>query len=168
MSDIDDVRAHPDLERGESELSAATAQLRAGDPPSQTAPVASRVRRAALAAPRLTQLVRAAEPRRDLWISTSVITAVLHDRLAPALLDSAVRRVAIEVDRQEDLESLTVEIVVRYGVPVADDATRARATIEATLDELLGTARSSRGAVGRVHVTDVTVGDPRLVDPADE
>ncbi len=168
MSDIDETPDGVGLARGTADLSVATAQLRAGDPPPQTATVAGRVRAAAHAAPRRTQLVRAPAPREHLWISTSVITAVLHDRLAPALHDAAVRRVVIDVDRHDDLESLTVELVVRYGVPVADDAARARAAIDETLDDLLGSGRSSGELVGRVHITDVTVGDPRLVDPADE
>ncbi|MGJ9423063.1 hypothetical protein [Aeromicrobium sp. CF3.5] len=168
MSDIDEVPDGLDLARGEADLSVATAQLRATAPPLDATTAAGRIRRAAHAAPRRTQMVRAAEPRRHLLISTSVITAVLHDQLAPALLDAAVRRVVIDVDPLHDLQSLTVELVVRYGVPVADDAARAHHTIEATLDDLLGPGRTSGPQIGHVHIVDVTTADPRIVDPADE
>lgn len=168
MSDIDEVPDGLDLARGEADLSVATAQLRATAAPQEASTAAARIRRAAHAAPRRTQMVRAAEPRRHLLVSTSVITAVLHDQLASTLLDAAVRRVVIEVDPLHDLQSLTVELVVRYGVPIADDAARARDTIEGTLDDLLGTGRTTGPEIGRVHVVDVTTADPRLVDPADE
>lgn len=168
MSGIEDAPEDLDLVRGEAELSVATAQLRAVEPPTGTAEVAGRVRRVARAAPRRAQLVRAAEPRTHLLVSATVITAVLHERLAPALRDAAVRRVLIDVDAQQHLQSLTVELVVRYGVPIATIAPQAHAIVESTLDDLLGSGRATGPDLGTIHFVDVTTGDPRVVDPADE
>ena len=51
-------------------------------------------------------------------------------------------------------------------------ADRARELARAALEELLGpepgTAPATEVVVGHVHVSDVTVGDPRLVDPGEE
>lgn len=168
MNDIEGAPDDLDLARGEAELSVATAQLRAAEPTRRTAEVAGRVRRAARATPRRGQLVRAAEPRAHLLVSTTVITTVLHHHLAPALREAAVQRVLTDVDSTHHLRSLTVELVVRYGVPINDVAAAAHAIVDATLDELLGSERASGPDVGRIRIVDVTTGDPRAVDPADE
>lgn len=168
MSDIHDDGPSP---VGELNLATATDQLRGGAADDTPSEVAGRIRRVARSAPRRSTLVRANPPHAYLRVSTLVITAALHERLAPLLDgDAAVRRVHTDVDRDHHLTSLVVDLVVRYGVSIATLGDRASRQVRDTLDEILGLDPSTATdpEIGRVHVVDVTVGDPSLVDPADE
>lgn len=154
-----------DLARGEARLAAATQELRAVPSPSVDA-AARRVLRAALAAPRKADLVRVAAPHDHVRVSTLVIVATLRERLDADLVGAAVGGIRLDVDRDERLLAGTVELYVQYGTVVDTVAAQARALATATADELLGGPDPARR--WDVHVADVTIGDPHLVDPSDE
>ncbi|WP_229052031.1 hypothetical protein [Aeromicrobium sp. Leaf350] len=171
MSELEEVPDGVDLPRGEADLAAAARQLRAVPAGPRAVEVANRVLQRALAAPRRSVMIRAAAPHEHLRVSSIAVTAIVRERLDEALVDAAVRHVVLDVDRDGLLSSVTVDLVVRYGTVVADVGEQARALARQALDETLG--RPEPGgevpiAIGHAHVSDVTVGDPHLVDPADE
>lgn len=148
-------------------LDAATAQLR-DQPAALPVQVADRVLERALAAPRMADLCRARPPHDHLRVSTVALTALLRHRLDSRLEHAAMRRVVFETSREEQLESLTLELIVQYGHDIRATAREARALVDAVLAETVGELPASAVTVQHVHVSDVTVGDPHLVDPRDE
>lgn len=154
-----------DDDPGVAALRRATAQLRALPEP-RVVEIADAVLQRVLAAPRRAEYVRAtADP--GVRVSTTALVAVLRADLDTLLPHAAVQQVAFDVDDDEGLSAVTIDLVVRYGESILDTADRARDLAKESLDALLGTSPVDV-VVRHVHVSDVTVGDPHLVDPADE
>jgi hypothetical protein len=152
-------------------LDAATAQLR-DRPLPRAVEIADAVLRRSLAAPRPAVLVRGRAGFAFLRVSSTVITALVQERLDGGLDGAAVSRVLLDVDRDQHLRSVTIELFVRFGTDILDQADHARLLAQAVLADVLGPepagAPTTDVLVGHVHVSDVTVGDPRLVDPGEE
>ena len=173
MSDLEPVPDGVELARGEADLVAATQQLRSIPQP-RAVEIADRVLTRALAAPRRSHLIRANPPYDYLRVSTVAVSAVLRDELDRHLVRAAVGRILFDIDRDEQLLSLTIELYVQYGVVILTTADQARALARDALAGLLGD-HASPGPLGEVgvtinhiHVSDVTLGDPHVVDPSDE
>lgn len=165
MTPPDDAAGPGD--EGLRDLEVATAQLRA-QPPTLPVEVADRAFQRALATPRPTGYVRAAAPHDFLTVSTVALTEMLRRALDEGLPHAATMRVRCLTSRHHELEQLTVELVVQYGHDIRESAARARTLIDAVLVETLGDVRSPAVLLHHVHVSDVTVADPHLVDPSDE
>ena len=152
------------------DLARATDQLR-DRPLPRVVEIADAVLLRTMSVPRPAVHVRAAAPYAFTRVSSTVISAVLRERLDESLDGGAVRRLSLEVDRDERLSLLTLELLVQYDRTIVEVADRARALTRSTLTELIGTDPTDvavQVAVSHVHVSDVTLGDPRFVDPDDE
>ncbi|GAA1923773.1 hypothetical protein [Nocardioides hwasunensis] len=182
MSGLEPVPDGVELARGEAGLAAATRQLRDVQHP-RVVEIADRVLTRALAAPRRSLLMRAHAPHDYLRVSTLAVTAVLREHLDLHLQGAAVGRILFDIDRDEQLLALTIELYVQYGTVILETGDRARELAREALASLLGepvplpapgtgsSTSPSSGVelvVSHVHVSDVTVGDPHVVDPADE
>ena len=168
----DGQRAEDVAPRGARALDDATRQLRDRPPPPRSVEIADRVLQRSLRAPRPAVLVRGRGEASYLSVSSVVLIERLRAHVDRHLEGGAVGRVLLDVARDGRLESVTVELLVRYGSDILElgDSTR-RLTAEALVDTLGVPADGSEPvtmAVGHVHVSDVTVGDPHLVDPSDE
>ncbi|GAA1749655.1 hypothetical protein [Aeromicrobium alkaliterrae] len=171
MSELEEVPEGLDLSHGEAELAAAARQLRAVPASPRVVEIADRVLQRALAAPRRSVMIRAHAPLDHLRVSSIAITAIVRERLDESLVGAAVRGVVLDVDRDGRLEAVTVNLVVQYGVVIADVGEQARDLARTVLEDVLG--RPTAGSevpvtIGHAHVSDVTIGDPHAVDPADE
>ena len=139
---------------GADVLRSATAQLRVA-PLARAVEIADGVLRRALAAPRRAELVRsAADPA--LQVSTVAITAVLRADVDAALTGAAVHRVLLDVGDDGTLEALTLDLLVQHGTSIPAEQPDQRGRVP------------DRVTVQHVHVSDVTIGDPHVVDPEDE
>ncbi|GAB3996504.1 hypothetical protein GCM10028771_26720 [Nocardioides marmoraquaticus] len=160
-------------ERGALDLAAATSQLR-DRPTDLPVEVASRVLLRALATPRPAQLVRGLGDHAFLRVSTVVLTDLVRRRLDTGLADGAVRRIRCFTTRDERLEAIAVDLVARYGTDLRQLSSTTHDLVGDVLrdafgDEAVdGSADGSGGTRTHVHVSDVTRGDPRLVDGRDE
>ncbi len=156
----------PDIDT--TDLAEATSQLRGRAHP-RAAEVAERVLRTALAGGRRSLPVRARAPHEHVRVSTGVLVTLLRAEVDPALVGAAVGRIAVSTDREDLLTELTVELFVQYGTEIPALADRVRELARGTLDASLGpgTAAGVDITVTHVHVSDVTLGDPHLVDPTD-
>lgn len=152
---------------GLSDLDVAIGQLRSR---AVTLPVevADRALQRALATPRPTGYVRAAPPYDFVRVSTVALTALLRARLDDGLPRAAVSRVRCGTSPADVLEDLTVHLIVQYGHDIRESAALARMLIDRVLAETLGTEARPNVVLHHVHVSDVTVADPHLVDPSDE
>lgn len=171
MSELEEVPDGVDLSRGEADLAAAARQLQAVPPSPRAVEVADRVLRRALAAPRRSVLIRAHAPLDHLRVASVAIIAILRQHLDAALVGAAVRQVVLDADRDGRLDAVTIDLVVQYGTVIADLGEQARALAQEALADVLG--RPAAGSevpvtISHAHVSDVTVGDPHLVDPTDE
>ena len=127
--------------------------------------------RRALAAPRRSVLIRAHAPLDHLRVASVAITAILRQSLDEVLVGAAVRRVVLDADRDGHLEAVTIDLVVQYGTVIADIGDQARALAQQVLADVLGQPAPGSEVpvtISHAHVSDVTIGDPHLVDPADE
>jgi hypothetical protein len=150
---------------GSDVLRRATAALRAV-PLRRAVEIADEVLRRTLAAPRRAELVRSrVDP--SIQVSTIAIAAVLRADLDAALPDAAVQRVLPEVDDDGHLATLTLDLLVRYPEAVPEVADVAREVAAASLAGMIG-ASAVPVSVTHVHVSDITLGDPHVVDPGDE
>jgi hypothetical protein len=167
MSELEEVPEGVDLARGEADLAAAVEQLRTQPPSERAHETAGRVLRAAMSAPRRAVVLDTAHD--GLQVSSVAVVALLRDALARALVDSAVRRIRLDHDGPT-LTRVTVEVVVRYGSSVPDLAAFVGQAVRSVLLDALGPgpAPGAAGVVDHVHVSDVTLGDPELVEPLDE
>ena len=132
--------------------------------------IADDVLRNALRASRHSLPVRAHPPHDHVHVSDRVLVSTLRRRIDDALDTAAVGAVYLQVTPQEVLEELTVELVVRYGEVLLEVADRVRSIARSVLAEILGPPAARVGVevtTTHVHVSDVTVGDPHLVDPRD-
>ncbi len=171
MSELEEVPDGVDLSRGEADLSAAARQLRSVPASPRAVEIADRVLQRALAAPRRSVLVRAHPPLDHLRVSSIAIIAIVRQRLDAVLQGAAVRRVVLDTDRHGQLHAVTVDLVVQYGTVIADVGEQARALAQGALADTLGEPAPGSEVpvtISHAHVSDVTVGDPHLVDPADE
>lgn len=149
-------------------LHAATDQLR-NRTQTRAVEIADDVLRNAMRATRRSLPVRAHPPYDFLRVSDQLIITTLGRRIDEVLADAAVGRVFLTVDREEALRELTIELFVRYGEVLLDVADQARVVIDDVLTEVLGaTPAPIPVVISHVHVSDVSVGDPHLVDPGDE
>lgn len=165
--DVDlDIPLSPALEQS---LDLATEQLR-DRPLPRSVEIADAVLRRSLATPRPSVLVRGRPPYAFVRVSSTAITAVVRERIDARLAGAAVGRILLDVDREQNLVAMTVELFVQFGVDILALADQSRTHAVEALTGLLGpeTADVVPVAVNHVHVSDVTVGDPHLVDPGDE
>ena len=162
-----------DVAQGDRSVLAAAAQLR-NRPLPRAVEVADRVIARALRAPRRATLVRARAPYTYLRVSSLAITTTLRSQVDAGLVGAAVGRIGMEVTRDEVLRELTVELLVQYRTDISAVAELTRALAQDALDRLLGPVDplwpdgEVAVTVSHVHVSDVTVADPHLADPADE
>lgn len=164
----------PDLaadvpERGAIDLATATSQLRER-PTDLPVEVAGRVLRRALSTPRPAQLVRGLGEHAFLRVSTVVLTDLVRRRLDAGLADGAVRRIRCSTTRDERLEAVSVDLVVRYGTDLRALAGTTHDLVGDVLRDVFGdqVTDGDRATRTHVHVADVTRGDPRLVEARDE
>ncbi len=164
-----DVADAPEISASiEDMLARATRQLRDQHMP-RAVEIADEVLKRSLEAPRPSMLVRSGPPHEHVRVSSTAITALLREQVDEALVDAAVGRVVLDVDRDEHLGSLTLELLVRFGTDILEVADEARALTRGVLADVLGVqATEAEVVVQHVHVSDVTVGDPHVVDPSDE
>ncbi|SEB71607.1 hypothetical protein SAMN04489844_0908 [Nocardioides exalbidus] len=170
MSDLEPVPDGIELRRGEAGLDEAARQLRALDHPRRVE-IADRVLTRALAAPRRSHLVRAHGPHDYLRVSTLAITGAMREHLDRHLVGAAVGRILFDVDRDGELTALTIELYVQYGTEIMPTGDLARELGREVLTSLLGERPAGEDlpvTLSHVHVSDVTVGDPHVVDPSDE
>ncbi len=131
--------------------------------------VGDAILRRTLAAPRRSVLVRARAPHSFVQVSSTAIITVLRERIDAGLVTGAVGRIGLDVSREGTLDQLTVELFVQYGEDILVLADEARALALSSLAGLLGPdGPAVHVTVSHVHVSDVTVGDPHLVDPGEE
>lgn len=164
MTQADDI---PTL--GAHDLDLAVAQLRER-PTELPVEVADRVLERALALPRPAQLVRATGGHDFLRVSTVVLVDLLRQRLDRDLADAVVRRIRCWTSRDERLEGVTVDLVARYGSDLRALSARTHEVVDDVVRGALGGAAVEGPDAVRthVHVSDVTLGDPRVTDPYDE
>jgi hypothetical protein len=170
MSDLEPIPDGVELQRGEADLDTAAGQLRAQEHPRRVE-IADRVLTRALAAPRRSHLVRAHSPHDHVHVSTLAITAALREHLDHNLVGAAVGRILIDVDRDGQLTALTVELYVQYGTEILPTGDLTRDLAREVLTSLLGQHPAGDDLpvmLSHVHVSDITIGDPHIVDPADE
>jgi hypothetical protein len=165
--DLPDVPDGVDLPRGEAALVAATAQLRDQPPSPRAAEVAARVLDRALSSPRRAVVLETTDPL--LQVSTVAVVAVLRAEATAALEGAAVRRVRLDVDGST-LRAVHVELVVQWGASIPHAADVTHAVSRTVVADLLGPggAPGADDVEHHVHVSDVTLGDPDLVEPLDE
>lgn len=141
-------------------------QLRGRAAP-RAAEIAETVLRSALRAPRRTTPIQA-EAGGFLQISDRVLITLLRHQVDGALTGAAVGRVGLSIDRDDRLEELTVELFAQYGRVLGEVAEQARTVVDQVLLELgIGAPATVAVVVAHVHISDITVGDPHLVDPSD-
>lgn len=123
----------------------------------------------ALRASRTSLPVKAAAPYEYVRVSDQVVITLLRREIDAALEGAAVGRIYLLVDRSETLRELTIELFVQYGHVLINVADQARAVADVALAQLLAGSKVTLDIVtSHVHISDITVGDPHLVDPADE
>lgn len=156
-----------DLSRGEAALAEATTQLRERPAPSHVAEVAARVLDRTLSAPRRATLLDSTDPL--LRVSTVAVVSVLRAETATALSGAAVRRVRLDVDGST-LRAVHTELVVQWSNPIPPAADVVHTVGRSVVADLLGSgpAPGADDVEHHVHVVDVTLGDPELVEPLDE
>lgn len=149
-------------------LRVASEQLRGRSRP-RAVEIADDVLRDVLRSSRRSLPVRVAAPHDHVRVSDQVVITLLRRDIDAALEDAAVGRIYLQVDRNETLRELTIELFVQYGQVLVNVADRARAIADVVLARLLAGAEVSIGVVtSQVHISDITTGNPHLVDPADE
>ena len=152
-------------------LDLAVAQLR-DRPVPRSVEIADAVLRRSLATPRRAELVRARGDRDWLRVSTLVLVATVRQHVDDHLEGGAVGRVVLDVDREGRLRALTVDLLVQYGHDILALGDRTRHLAAEAVALALGPPATGEDlvtlTVSHVHVSDVTVGDPHLVDPLDE
>ena len=149
-------------------LQAASEQLR--DRSRQRAvEIANDVLHAALRSQRRALPVAGAPPHDYVRVSDRVIITLLRRNIDAALHAAAVGRVHLVVDRSHKLREITIELYVQYGQVLVDVADQARSVADDVLGQLLaGPTVSIDVVTSHVHVSDITAGDPHLVDPTDD
>lgn len=153
-------------------LSRAAEQLR-GRTRQRAVEIADDVLLRALRTPRRSLPVRALGQHDYIRISNQVIISTLRRHIDDLLPDASVGSILLNVTRDQQLTAVTVELYARYGTVLLDVADQAREVTDQMLHRLLGpeAAADIQTSVinvrADVHVGDVTVGDPHLVDPRD-
>jgi hypothetical protein len=132
--------------------------------------IADNVLRNALRSSRHSLPVKVAAPHDYVRISDQVIIILLRRAIDSALDGAAVGRINLKVDRNEKLHELVIELFVQYGRVLLDVADQARSIADVVLARLLlaGSHVTVDVVTSHVHISDITVGDPHLVDPQDE
>ena len=157
---------------GARALDDATRQLREQPTPPRAVEIADRVLQRSLRAPRPAELVRGRGDTAFLRVSSLLLVERLREHVDAHLDGGAVGRVVLDVARDGRLEAVTVELLVRYGSDILALGDRTRRLAAEALTDTLGAPTHGTElvtmTVSHVHVSDVTVGDPHLVDPSDE
>ncbi|MEP7161087.1 MAG: hypothetical protein ABI746_08275 [Dermatophilaceae bacterium] len=150
-------------------LHSAAEQLR-GRSRRRAVEIADNVLRNALRSSRRSLPIRVAAPYDYVWISDRVLITLLRRDIDAALEAAAVGRIHLVVDRDQPLREITVELFVQYGQVLIDVADEARTIAHRVLSHVLtGPDEVTIQVVtSHVHVSDVTIGNPHLVDPTDE
>jgi hypothetical protein len=166
----DDGRVRPGDHAAEGDAAAADPQIRLATEAlrqysrDRWVEVSDRVLTAALTAPRRSRPVRAHAPGGDLHVSEQVLIAYLRAAVDGAVPGTAVNRISIALSGRDTFESVVIQILVRYRLPVLPAADRIREIATRVLDDLLGHGAADV-RVTHVHVGDVTTGDPATTDP---
>ncbi|WP_445257771.1 hypothetical protein [Nocardioides aurantiacus] len=159
---------------GARALDDATRQLREQPPPPRAVEIADRVLQLSLRTPRPATLVRGRGATSFLRVSSLVLVERIREHVDRSLDGGAVGRVLLDVERDGRLEAVTIELLVRYGSDILQLGDRTRRLAAEVLEDTLGAPDAGAEpvrmttTVSHVHVSDVTVGDPHLVDPSDE
>ncbi|ROR92328.1 hypothetical protein [Nocardioides aurantiacus] len=157
---------------GARALDDATRLLREQPPHPRAVEIADRVLQRSLRTPRPAELVRGRGAMSFLRVSSLVLVERLREHVDAHLDGGAVGRVLLDVERGGRLDAVTIELLVRYGSDILTLGDRTRRLAAEALAETLGAPADGTElvtmAVSHVHVSDVTVGDPHLVDPSDE
>ncbi|MBD5829833.1 hypothetical protein DXX98_03215 [Janibacter melonis] len=161
-----DEAAERAAQPGAEDLRRATEQLRSAPPPRRAVEIADTVLRRAMAAPRRARLARSRHDD-DLQVSTTAITATMRADVDTALAGAAVQQIDYDIAPDGYLAAVRLDLLVQYGSSLVDLADEARVVMAGSLERLLG-AGDVPVVVHHVHVEDVTVGDPHVVDPGDE
>lgn len=130
--------------------------------------IADEVLRAVLRAPQRSLPIRAHAPWDFVHVSDRVLIAALRTSIDDSLAGAAVGRVHLDVERGEVLSSLTIELFVQFGLVLVDVGDQARQIASTVLKQTLGTPEVPvRVTTTHVHISDVTAGDPHLMDPGE-
>lgn len=151
-----------------ADLRRATEQLRGRVHPRAVA-VQDDVLARALRASRTSVSLRARAPYDFVRVSDRVLVAELRRRIDGLSPSAAVGRVYLRLHPDRTLRTVTVELFVQYGTVIMDLADRVRLGVAEVLQQTLGSTSADVDLVlADVHVSDVTVGSPHLVDPGEE
>lgn len=153
---------------GDADLREAVQQLRTRVHP-RAVEVANDVLRQAVRASRHSLPIRAHAPHSFVRISDQVLISRLRQRIDGASRTCAVGRVVLLVDPDAVLREITIELFVQYGEVLVDAADGIRLIVDEVVEDLLGRPETPVALVTtHVHVSDITIGSPHLVDPSDE
>lgn len=166
MSDDDVDQTDRATDEVDDRLGAAVRQL-TGRAERRALEIGDSVLRHVMAAPRRSLPVRSRLP--DVFLSEHVVTDDLSRGLAQQLDTAAVRRISVITNRDLVIEQIAIELIGRYGTDLVAATEQARLAARDRLADLVGPAAPpAHVTVTHVHVGDVTVGDPRLVEPFEE
>lgn len=122
-----------------------------------------------LAQPRRSMPVRARGADSNIHVSEQVVTTMVSRAVNAGCRDLAVGRVVVTAGPDQRVDHVLVELIARYGADLVAATGAARTLAHAALLELLGPSGGELGVVvTHLHVGGVTLGDPQVVDPADE
>lgn len=161
----------PSLERGQEQepmtepgldrLAAAAAGLRERTDP-RWVEISDRVLAKVLTATRRSLPVQAMAQSGPVHVSEQVLVSYLRDAVQDHVPGCHVRAINVHLVGRDTFESVTIQVVVRYGEEILPIADRVHQLAAARLDELLGPAAPSvQVRATHVHVSDVDA-PPRL------
>lgn len=131
--------------------------------------IADEVLRAALRAPQRSLPIRANPPWDFVHVSDRVLINALRTSIDDHLAGAAVGRIHLDVERDEGLTSLTIELFVQFGLVLMEVGDHARHIAATVLDQTIGRPDLPvRVTTTHVHISDVTAGDPHLMNPGED
>lgn len=149
-------------------LGAAAHQLQ-GRTERRAMEVGSTVLAHVLAQPRRSMPVRANGVNAHIHVSEQVLVMVISKQVNAHVEGAAVGQVVVQSSLDEAVEKVLVELIGQYGRDLINIADQARNVVGTVLGDLLGSDDVDVQVVfTHLHVSDITLGDPKLVDPADE
>lgn len=145
-------------------LDQAVAQLRSRVSP-RSVEVADDVLRNALRSSRRSLPVRAHPPYDYVRVSDQVLITRLRHEIDQLSESFAVGAIVLDVEPRDRLRQVTIELFVAYGHVLVDVADRVREVAQGVLADLLHAPTTALEVLpAHVHVSDVTVGNPHVVD----